>query len=382
MRKMTMLFPLAFVLLASLPLEAVKPQNVHWVILAGGSGTRLWPLSRAEKPKQFLEVTQGNLIQQSIDRLKLYPDFDQTHVYISTGSDILAQVNRLRSDGLHVDDVIVEPARRDTGPAILLSTLRILEKDPDALIMFLPADPYIPEGDYTVFSDYLKATMDYIGNEDKLLLLGKKPEFAATGYGYIEFNAKAGTVHGIQSISRFHEKPKLEVAESYLQRSNFLWNMGIFAGKAKVFAQLFAKYAPQIYQPMVDYVAGKGSYEAAQKKSVDFAVMEPSSLNGELAVLPVDNFRWHDVGNVDVFLSIRGQYLQEQGEAPLVYELEASGNKVKTDTAGKMVAIVGVDGLCVVDEKDVLLITKCTEAERLKQVVDDLKKNKQFEKFL
>lgn len=378
MKIVTALLLLATTTLASAALP--PPEHVHWVILAGGSGTRLWPLSRATKPKQFLELTEGNLIQQSIDRLKLYPSFEQTHVYLSTGSDVIHQIDRLRAEGLKVDDVFVEPSRRDTGPAILLAALKILEKDPNAHIMFLPADPYIPEQDYPVFAQYLIQSMEASLSE-RLVLLGKKPTYATTAYGYIESgaNLSQGAAFAIQ---RFHEKPKLEVAETYLKSPNMLWNMGIFAAKGQTFARIFAKHAPIMYQDLQNYLHGQGNYDACEKKSVDFAVMEPASLAGELAVIAAQNFSWYDVGNIDVFITLRQSYLAEQQLNSLTYQYQAQNNKAMTKDPNKLVAFVGVEGLCVIDETDVLLVAKCSDAENLKKVVDELKLRKDFERFL
>lgn len=344
-----------------------NPKNVYWVILAGGSGSSLWPLSRDDKPKQFLTVTDSNLIQQSVNRLKSYPSFPKTHVYISTGTKLEGQVRKLEKKGLEIEGIITEPGRRDTGPAILLSVLTILKKNPDAYIMFLPADPYIPTKDNQLFASNLTKAMNYLEKNDQIVLLGKKPDYPATGFGYIEYQKSAGSV---KQISRFHEKPQLSVAKEYLEQGNMLWNMGMFVGKGATFKKLFKVYAPEMSQGVKQYLDKKGTYDAVKKLSIDFAVMEPASEKGQLAVVPVEGLEWHDVGNVDVFMKIRDKFLRAMGKFPTNnIMVDATNNLFYMANKEKLLALVDVKGLCIVDTKDVLLIASCKNAEKVKRLV-------------
>ena len=373
MKKAAILFLGFFSLCSSFRTYALpKPEHVYWVILAGGGGTRLWPLSRADKPKQFLNLTDSSLIEQSVERLKSYPHFNETNVFVSTSRDQAAHVYENMDNGLEIKGTIEEPGRRDTGPAILLAVTTIMKQDPDANIMFLPSDPYIPKENYHAFSDTLKDVMEAVDTEDKLVLLGKKPEYPATGFGYIEYRQLGGESK-LKSIARFHEKPNLERASHYLQQDNMLWNMGMFAGKAKVFDELFRKYAPRMYAGVKGYANGTLDYMDAEKKSVDFPIMEPASLDNQLLVLPVDSFSWQDVGNIDVYLGIKNNFLKSFGlpQNPIV-SFKRHSNKALSHKSDKMIAFVGVEGLCVVDTDNALLIAKCNEAENVKQVVDRL----------
>ena len=352
-----------------------NPKHVYWVILAGGGGTRLWPLSRVDKPKQFLDLTDSSLIQQSVERLKFYPKFKETNTFVSTSQEQAHHVYKIMDQGLKIDGTIEEPNRRDTGPAILLAVMTILKKDPKAHIMFLPSDPYIPYEDYQSFSKALEDVMEGLDKEDKIVLLGKKPDYPATGFGYIEFKRDEKETK-LKDIAKFHEKPKLEVASQYLQMDNMLWNMGIFAGKARVFAELFSNYAPKMYRDITNYIDGKVDYIEAEKKSVGFAIMEPASLNNQLKVLPIDSFSWKDVGNIDVFLSIKNEFLQKSGvpKNPSI-NVKSKNNKALSSKSNKLIAFVGVEGLCVVDTEDTLLVSKCSEAEDVKQVVNRMNEN-------
>lgn len=359
----------------SLPL----PQHVYWVVLAGGGGTRLWPLSRAEKPKQFLELTDTSLIEQSLERLRIYPDFKDTNVYVSTAHDQAHHIYKMMDTGLEIKGTIEEPGRRDTGPAILLAVLTILQKDPQAHIMFLPSDPFIPSKDYQNFSNSIQKVMAATEKEEKIVLLGRKPDYPATGFGYIEYKEDS-LGEGPKNILRFHEKPKLPVAEQYLKRDNMLWNMGMFAGRAEVFAKLFRKYAPSMYDSVKGYIEGSCDYMSAEKKSVDFAIMEPASLDSRLMVVPCDSFSWQDVGNIDTFLTIKNQFIADSGqESNPIIEAASHANKAISKRADKLIAFVGVEGLCVVDTENTLLISKCSEAENVKHVVNKL--NTQPDKY-
>ena len=326
-----------------------------------------------------MELTDSSLLEQSVERLKSYPDFEETNVYVATSSEQAPQVYGMMDRGLKVQGLIEEPGRRDTGPAILLAVLTILRKDPQAQIMFLPSDPYIPSEDYHAFSLVLKDVMEAVDAEDKLVLLGKKPDYPATGFGYIEYQTSAQNSKA-KPIARFHEKPVLEIASQYVKQENMLWNMGMFAGKAAVFGKLFEKHAPEMYRNIQAYLDGSFDYMEAEKKSVDFAIMEPASLDKQLLVLPVDSFSWKDVGNIDVYLSIKNQFLQQLDlpQNPIV-NVKSKNNKALSYKSDKLVAFVGVEGLCVADTENSLLITKCSEAESVKEVVNQL--NEQPNKY-
>ena len=370
---------LSFLIIFSQNIFALpNPKNIYWVILAGGSGTRLWPLSRLEFPKQFLSVTDKSLLKQSIERLKFYPNFSKTHIYISTEKGLRKHFTSMKEEGIEFEGIIEEPSRRDTGPAILLATLEIMKKDPHAYIMFLPADHYIPPKDYSQFGSYLQQMMQHVEEKNKIVLLGKTPKYPATGFGYIEYAQDAVNKSALQAVVKFHEKPKEELAKKYLDQGNTLWNIGIFAGKAETFSKLFKKYANNIYKGIEQYVQGTASYQNVEKKSVDFAIMEPSSKVGKLAVLPTDNFEWQDVGNINSYLAIQDQYLEAQNiEKPKIITKDAMHNKVFLKNKKKLVSFIGVDNLCVVDTDDVLLVTDCDQAEKIKTVVNDMNQNKE-----
>jgi len=334
-------------------------KNVYFVILAGGSGTRLWPLSRSEKPKQFLAVgNKKTLLAQTIDRV--CDLVDKKNIWISTTKKHKENIKKYV--GNSIGHIIEEPGLRNTGPAILLACMKIYQQNPQASIIFLPADPFIPNK--TAFVNSLKQAIDFTCKNNQITLLGLKPTYPATGYGYIEFD-KSSRETAPFKVKKFHEKPTLEVAKNYTKKENMLWNIGMFCGKATIFLQEFKKEAPKIFQGVNAYVNGNGDYKTVKSDSIDYAVMEKSS---NIFVLPVE-FAWCDVGNIEVFLSIQKKHMQLDEN---VITVEANNNLV--DTKNKLVALIGVDDLCIVETDDILLITKRNQAEKVKEIVNKLKK--------
>ncbi len=352
---------------ASLQANQAYP-HVYCVILAGGVGERLWPLSRQQKPKQLLEIQDNQtLLEQAIDRVVSLVGYK--NIMISTTKQHESAIKNM-FDG-RIGGIIVEPGLRNTGPAILLSCLELYEKDPEAMIVFLPSDPFIPSNDNVKFCQALEHAIQNVSNHNQITLLGVRPTYPATGYGYIEFDKNK--LHPPYGIKKFHEKPVLATAQEYIKSNSMLWNISIFCGKATVFINEYKNLAPEMYQGLINYLAGKSSYDEVKSDSIDYAIMEKSR---NISVLPVD-FDWCDVGNIEVFLSIKKQLgsLNEEN----VIKTESTNNLV--DVPKKLVALIGVHDLCIVETDEVLLITKREEAEKVRDIVKQLKQ-KEFHEFL
>lgn len=342
-----------------------KP-NVYYVILAGGSGQRLWPLSRKKLPKQLMVLGEYTLLEQAINRL-----INLTHkqqIWISTTKEYAQVVSDVV--GTRVGNISIEPGSRDTGPAILFNCLEIYERDPSAVIVFLPADPFIPMRDYKKYADFLEHAVDFVSNHDAITLLGVAPTYPATGYGYIEYDAAHDQAP--YPVLKFREKPSTEVALQYVEDGNKLWNIGVFCAKASVFIEEYKKHAPEMYAGVQRYKAGEIAYNAVRSESVDYALMEHSKC---VRVLPVD-FSWCDVGNIEVFLSLKQQYNTLDNNFIAV---DSHNNLV--DVPKKLVALVGVDDLCIVETADALLITRRDKAERVRSIVNLLKTSR-FDSYL
>lgn len=349
------------------PKKNMKHKNVYFVILAGGNGTRLWPLSRADKPKQFLEVGEDKtLLEQAITRVSsIVP---KENIWISTTAKHATNIQKHVGD--RIGNIVVEPGMRNTGPAILLSCLQIHKKNPNAVVMFLPSDPFI--SDTEKFVNYVKDGILFAASNGGITLFGIQPTYPATGYGYIEFD-NVNKHEAPYKVLRFHEKPKLETAKEYIAKDNMVWNICMFCGKTQVFLEEFKIHAPEIFNGVIKFFNNQGDYNDVKSDSIDYAIMEKSD---NIFVIPAD-FPWCDVGNIEVFLKLQKQHAQLNDNN--IVKVNSNNNLVSVKD--KLVALVGINDLCIVETNDILLITKRDQAEKVRQVVAQLK-NTENDKYL
>lgn len=342
--------------------------HLYGVVLAGGNGERLWPLSRTNLPKQLLAVgSEKSLLEQAIDRLvQIMP---QERVFVSTTHVYEEPIKK--AVGHLIGGVLVEPGARNTGPALMLSCLRIYEQDPEALIVFVPADPYIPLQDQQAFIACLKTMINHSASNPVISLCGVKPTYPATGYGYIAYGEVSdialqdSTLNStVFPVVAFKEKPSLPLAQKYVDSGMMLWNTGIFCASVKVFLAECALYAPTLYEDVLAVYKGLKRYDTVESVSIDYAMLEKSKNS---VVVPA-TFSWCDVGNVAIFLS-----LQQSNTTSSVIAIDAHNNMVSVPN--KTVALVGVDDLCIVETSDSLLICKQSEAEKVRDIVQLLKHN-------
>lgn len=341
-------------------------KNVYAVILAGGSGERLWPLSRLQFPKQLLSVEeQKTFLDQAIERVSTF--IPTSHIMVNTTRNHAERISH--AVGNRVGDIIIEPGARNTGPAILYCCLRLHQQDPDAVAVFLPADHYISVN--AKFVEFLGHAIAYAMHHDRIVLMGLQPKYPATGYGYIEYDpALVSEYNGVVPVKKFHEKPVYDIAQTYVTAGNMLWNAGIFCAKVSVFLNEFKTHAPEMYQGVIKSLDDTDCYHQVVSESVDYAIMEKSE---QISVLPAD-FPWCDIGNVEIFLSLKEQK-QSTNRRVITYE---SHNSL-VDVPDRLVALVGVDDLCVVDTGEILLVAKRQEAEKVKMIVQALKDMKAYE---
>lgn len=346
----------------------------HALIMAGGSGTRLWPLSRKDKPKQSLPLLEARtMFQVTVHRLQ--PLIPLEHVHVVTNAQ-MATIFKEQVPELPVQNYIIEPSPKDNGPAVGLALTHIGHIDPDATIAILTADHHI--GKVDEFQKALQAAYE-VAQEDYIVTLGIAPTFPATGFGYIERGAKIDTRHGLDVFraERFTEKPKLKVAERYLADGLHSWNSGMFIMKCRVglseFGRQQAPYATALAE--LESAIGAPQYEAAlaraweiaPKKSIDYAIMEGAQ---QVAVIPV-NVGWSDIGSWASLLEV----LPRDVQGNVVF-----GEHVGIDTHNalvrgnhRLIATIGLENVVIVDTPDALLVCSLDRVHDMKQMVDLLR---------
>ena len=364
------------------------------VILAGGGGTRLWPLSREHYPKQFLKLFDNNtLLQNTLLRLEGL----NTSIEVSDPVIICNEAHRFlvaeqsAQISRNISSIILEPAGRNTAPALTVASLHKNEESDDAVIIMMPADHIIR--DVELFHQAIKAGVE-MAQDNYLITFGIKPTVAETGYGYIHAANKIKTINSqsIHAIKGFTEKPEQALAEEYLNSGDYLWNSGIFMMKASVWLEKLKSLQPQIYDNCVDaFKRGKTdglffrldepSFLQCPDDSIDYAVMEKLAQDNEekLAVIPI-NVGWSDVGSWSSVWDINdkddnGNYIEGDVIA------EQSRNCLIKSERGLIVAI-GCENLVIVDSDDAIMIADKNKTQNVKKIVEKLKKEKRSESLL
>ena len=344
--------------------------NLYAVIMAGGSGTRFWPASRRQRPKQLLALTgQRSLLQQTLDRLE--PLAGPERVLVVTGQ-AHAQEVREQLERLPAANLLAEPVGRNTAAACGLAAAWVARRDPEAVCLVLPADHLIT-GE-KLFVDTLARAARLAAEQPVLVTLGLTPRFPATGFGYIEQGRVLDQAPpAISEVAAFHEKPDLATAENYLASGRHLWNSGMFAWRAGVFLAELERCQPQLargIQELAPELDGPGREKALARVypglpavSVDHGVLEHS---GSLRVVKAD-FGWSDVGSWEAMAELwpADQAGNASPRGP-VLAIEAKGNLVAA--GDRLTALLGVDNLVAVVTDDVLLIVpreRCQEVGRL-----------------
>jgi len=337
------------------------------VIMAGGSGTRFWPASRRARPKQFLPIGgTTSLLRQTVERV--LPEFDWSRILVVTGQ-AHAEHARLELPELPVENVLVEPAARNTAACIGWATRVLLARDPDAAACVLPSDHFV--SDAALFCRHLKAALRAAREVKTIVLLGLMPTHPETGYGYIERGEAHGESLGfpLNAVKRFVEKPDRATALGYLSAGTYLWNSGMFVFPANVMDAAISKHLPALASGL-DRLASEdlgAVYPTLPSTSIDYGVMEKA---GNLLVLPA-NFPWSDVGSWDAAYELHPR--DESGNVLLGAALAVGTKNTFVDArSGRTVAIVGLEDVVVVDTPDALLIARRGQSQDVKLVVDAL----------
>ncbi|HMH12404.1 MAG TPA: mannose-1-phosphate guanylyltransferase [Edaphobacter sp.] len=364
------------------------------VILAGGSGTRFWPRSRRSRAKQVLALNGARtMIQQTVDRLKGIAD--PSDVWVIT-NDLLDDLIEEQLPEVPQEQILSEPAARNTAPACALAAFLLEKSEPDTVIGVFPSDHVVK--DDARFAEVIRAGVKLAASGERMVVLGVPPTRAETGYGYIEQGAvvDAATLPGdgiaVRRVKRFTEKPKLELAKEFVASGNYCWNSGMFLWSARTLTGAVREHCPGMAPLLEKIAAAYGTQEFAEvfaemypqceNISIDYAVLEPRSLKGEgkseIYCLPAD-FGWNDLGCWDALHEHSAGCPPEEASLANVFD-ESDSHHVVIDSCGnyvyapgKAVALVGVCNLVVVQTEDALLITTRERSQDVGKVVAELK---------
>ncbi len=369
----------------------IKP-NFYPVILAGGRGTRFWPLSRKRRAKQLLALDgKQTMIQQTVARLT--PMAAQGRFWIITNDDLRTAIQR-QLPKVSSKQIIAEPAARNTAPAIGLAAFLLLRHDPEAVLGLFPSDHVIANPD--AYRATLARGIEIAASGDNIVVLGITPTRPETGYGYIEAGAASGPSSSSSSFSsfsvrRFTEKPDLIRARQFVEARNFYWNSGMFLWRADTLANALREHLPKT-APLLEQIAaayGTKKFKATFRKlypkceniSIDYAVLEPRSAKGEtrskIFCLPSD-FGWNDLGSWTALHEHRVAKTNPADSTPISsagsFSHNATNNYVHAPK--KFVALVGVSNLVIVETDDALLITALDQSQDVGKVIKYLDEKK------
>jgi mannose-1-phosphate guanylyltransferase/mannose-6-phosphate isomerase len=350
------------------------------VVLSGGSGTRLWPMSRAALPKQLLPLVSGlSMLQETLDRLAGWVEIDAPIVVCGNDHRFMV-AEQLRELNITAKSIMLEPIGRNTAPAIAAAAMTLAD-EPEALMLVLPADHVIR--DVVAFELAVKRA-SVAAAAGHLVTFGIQPNSPETGYGYIQSGAVISHSEGCFEVNRFVEKPNLETAESYIKSGDFFWNSGMFLFKPSIYLAELTKYKPQIIQQVQLAVQNSNhdldfcrleekAFSASPSDSIDYAVMEKTSL---AALVPVD-IGWSDVGSWAALWDVQARDDDGNHLRGDVFTLDVQDSLIRSES--RFVAAIGLNDLIIVETSDAILVASKDYAQEVKKVVDYLKLNARSE---
>jgi mannose-1-phosphate guanylyltransferase len=356
----------------------------HYVaIMAGGIGSRFWPMSRADYPKQFLDIlgTGRTLIQMTFDRyLKLAP---KENIFIITSQEYVPIVKKQVPD-IPEENILAEPSRKNTAPCIAYIAFKLYSKDPKAVMMAAPADNLILET--KEFTRTAKKAFEFVEHINALVTIGVKPTYPNTGYGYIQHDTVTAAPD-VYKVKTFTEKPNTELAKTFMASGDFLWNAGIFTWKVKTLLTAFEKHLPEMYEVFAaekdkfntpkETKAVEAIYPQCTNISIDFGIMEKAD---NVYVIPA-SFGWSDLGTWNsAWENKEKDYFGNAVVGKHVMVVDAKNCMVHVPD-NKLVLLQGLNDFIIIDTQDVLLICKREMEQEIREYVAEVKRNK-GDKFL
>lgn len=356
----------------------MSSKHNYVAIMAGGIGSRFWPMSRTAYPKQFLDIlnTGKTLIQQTYERYKkLVPE---ENIFIITSAEYVPIVKK-QLPHLKEENILGEPSRKNTAPCVAYISFKLLAKDPEASLVVAPADHLVTEPNEFIKSS--KKALDFVNHINAFVTLGIKPTYPNTGYGYIQHETTAAAPD-IYKVKTFTEKPNAELAQTFIASGDFLWNAGIFIWKVKNIITAFEKYLPEMYEV---FAAEKDKFNTSEEKeaieqiypqctniSIDFGIMEKAD---NVYSIP-SSFGWSDLGTWNsAWDNMHRDYLDNAVAGKNVMIIDATKCVVHAED-NKLLVLQGLDDFIVVDTKDALLICRKEKEQEIKEFVAEVKRNK------
>ncbi len=349
-------------------------EKMYGVIMAGGGGTRFWPMSRQKRPKQLLNLSGNDLmVNESIDRLAF--SIPTKDIFIVTNQSQVSTMKEAVDGRVAEDHILAEPSARNTAACIGYAAVEVLKKYGDGIMVITPSDAYIK--DTKEFTRIIEVATDAAAKTDKLVTIGITPTFPATGYGYIKYDMDEPEEY--KPVKEFKEKPDLETAIEYVESGNYAWNSGMFIWKASVILEKFKQYIPDIYEELIKIMDALETdreaeviqeiYPNIRKISVDYAILEPSAAGGDVLVVPGE-FGWNDVGSFDMLNVLHDE--NEDGNVIVGDSIAIDTTNSIISSSKRLIATVGIDNLIVVETEDAIMVCPKDRAQDVKLVVDRL----------
>ena len=355
-------------------------KNYYAVLMAGGVGSRFWPVSTSEHPKQFHDMLGAGvtLLQKTFQRLNSF--IPAENILILT-NDSYGDLVMDQLPGIKEEQVVKEPSMRNTAPCILYAAMKIHKMDPNAVMIVAPSDHWIEQEEK--FAQDVQICFDKCQEEDAICTFGIVPTFPNTGFGYIEFSKENGQdkEHNLKRVVQFREKPDYKTAKDYIEQGNFLWNAGIFMWSVRTIINAFKKYQSAQYELFnegfefyntpkeQDFI--EANYAKADNISIDYAILERAE---DIHVLPA-SFDWNDLGT---WGSLYDKLDKDRNENALInaqlMSINSGHNIVRTE-AGKLVVIEDLNDYIIVDKEEVLLIMPKSKEQEIKSVLASVKEH-------
>ncbi len=346
--------------------------------MAGGIGSRFWPMSRSNYPKQFLDIlgTGKTLIQSTFERFAAF--IPQENIYVVTSAEYVNIVKYQLPD-LPLQNILGEPSRKNTAPCVAYISFKLHQLDPNATMIVAPADHLIL--DNIAFNKVCLEALSFVNKHNALITLGIKPTYPNTGYGYIQYEQHEVS-DNVYKVKTFTEKPNLELAKAFMASGEFLWNAGIFVWQVKNIISAFEKHLPEMYEVFLaektrfntpdEHVALLEIYPLCTNISIDFGIMEKAD---NVYLIPA-SFGWSDLGTWNsAYENLEKDYLGNAVAGNEVMVFDSHNNMVHAQK-DKLVLLQGMEDFIVVDTDDVLLICKKEKEQEIKEYVAEVKRNK------